>query len=217
MTLRAVIYDLDGTLIDSRADLCDAVNATLLTLGYQPLAGTVVLSFVGEGAEKLVRRALAEAGGDEARLPEAMEVWFSAYGARLLSKTRPYPGVADLLREPPELRAVLTNKPGAFARAICAGLGPSPFFKLVVGGDDAPKKPDPQGLLSLCAALGVLPSEALLVGDSLVDVGCAKAAGVPMCAVTWGLGAARELRDAAPAFVCSSAGEVGALLLRLRV
>jgi phosphoglycolate phosphatase len=211
-----VIYDLDGTLVDSRADLCDAVNATLLALGYEPLAGPVVLSFVGEGAELLVRRSLAAAGGDEARLPEAMTAWSAAYGARLLAKTRAYPGVVDLLREPPNLRAVLTNKPGGFARAICAGLGLTPFFRAVVGGDDAPKKPDPKGLLSLCGTLGVLPSEALLVGDSLFDVRCARNAGVPMCAVTWGLGSARELRDAAPAYVCSSAGEVGALLLRLR-
>lgn len=216
MALRAVIYDLDGTLIDSRADLCGAVNETLLALGYQALAGTAVLSFVGEGAERLVRRSLAAAGGDPARLAEAMERWSAAYGGRLLVHTRPFPGVVDLLREPPALRAVLTNKPGGFARAICDGLGLSPFLARVVGGDEAPRKPDPAGLLSLCAALGVRPSEALLVGDSLIDVGCAKAAGVPMCAVTWGLGDARELRDAAPAFTCSSAGEVGALLLRLR-
>lgn len=209
---RAVVYDLDGTLVDSRADLCDAVNATLLRLGLGTLAGSRVLTFVGEGAELLVRRALAAAAGSDARLEEAMPVWREEYAGRLLSKTRPYPGVVELLRGPPRARAVLTNKPGGFARAIVEGLGMMPFFARVVGGDDAPKKPDPQGLLALCTELGAAPSETLLVGDSLVDVRTGRAAGVPVCTVTWGLGDPAELRAARPEHVCATAGEVAALL-----
>ena len=228
MALRAVIYDLDGTLIDSRRDLVDAVNHTLARLGFLELPAPLVASFVGEGAELLVRRALSAArrrhgSGDEAPaeiaaaiVEEAMPLWRESYGARLLATTRPYPGVVALLQEAPAQRGVLTNKPGGFARAILEGLGLAASFARVVGGDEAPRKPRPDGLLLLCAALGVSPAEALLVGDSPVDIGCARAAGVPSCGVTWGFAARADLLAAGPDFACDDVAEVAALLGRLR-
>jgi phosphoglycolate phosphatase len=224
MQLQAVIYDLDGTLIDSRDDLADAVNETLRRLGLAPLAGQQILRFVGEGAELLVRRALSAARlrdrlGDEppeqlprALLSEAMPLWQRAYGERLLVKTRLYPGVEALLLQGPPLRAVLTNKPGGFARAILGGLGVESAFQAVVGGDEAPRKPDPSGLLGLCSRLGVVPTRALLVGDSPIDVATARAAGVRSCAVTWGLVPPAELLAAGPDHTCESTAALAALL-----
>jgi phosphoglycolate phosphatase len=227
MTLRAVIYDLDGTLVDSRQDLTQAVNRALERLGHAPLDGEQVWSFVGEGAELLVRRALSAARqrdgqGEErpeelpaALVAEAMPVWRDCYSACLLDHTRLFPGLEAVLDGPPALRAVLTNKPGVFTRRILDGLGLTPRFAKVVGGDEAPRKPDPQGLLSICAALGVAPAEALMVGDSLVDLAVARAAGVRVCGVTWGHASREELEAARPDFLAESAGELGAVIAGL--
>ena len=218
--LRGVIYDLDGTLVDSRRDLASSVNAMLARMGLPAHAEQTIVGFVGEGAERLIRRSLGPAHED--RYSEAAPLWREEYGRRLLDTTRPYPRIAQLLREPPELRAVLTNKPGAFARTIVAGLGLAEAFRattgslepLVVGGDEAPRKPAPDGLLRLLGRLGVQPGDALLVGDSTVDLATGRAAGVPVCAVTWGLGERAALATAD--YVCDAPGEVGALLRRLR-
>ena len=211
--LRAVIYDLDGTLIDSMADLVDAVNALLAELTMKPLPAALLASFIGEGAARLVSRSLAAAmPGLDARTPELMPRWFTLYRERMLRKTVAYPGVLELLREPPTARAVLTNKPGALARDILAGLGLLAAFQAVVGGDEAERKPNPGGLLMLCERLGVRPEEALLVGDTTIDIATGAAAGVPVCAVLWGLGQAGELREARPAHLGATTEEVAALL-----
>ena len=130
----AVIYDLDGTLIDSRGDLSDSVNAMLAALGLPGRDEREIWSFIGEGAERLVRRSIGDA--NEHRFPEAMQLWRLEYSRRLLSRTRPYPGVAELLEVPPAARAVLTNKPGGFAREILQGLGLLVKFGAVIGGDE---------------------------------------------------------------------------------
>ena len=209
--LSGVIYDLDGTLIDSRADLADSVNAMLRRMGLPEHADRVVWSFVGEGAELLIRRSLGPR--HEARYPEAAPLWREEYGARLLVKTRLYDGIEDLLRAPPVLRAVLTNKPGAFARAIVRGLGVDGAFSAVVGGDEAPRKPSADGLLLLCARLGIQPAEALMVGDTTFDIATGKAAGVRTCAVAWGLGERSALLAADD--LCETPAELSALVHRL--
>jgi phosphoglycolate phosphatase len=208
----AVIYDLDGTLVDSRGDLSDSVNAMLATLGLPGRDEREIRSFVGEGAERLVRRSLA---ANEHLFPEAIEEWRVEYSRRLLARTRPYPGIAELLGVPPAARAVLTNKPGGFARDILRGLGLLGKFRSVVGGDEAAKKPDPGGLLRLCSEMGADPAQTLYVGDSLIDVATGAAAKVPVCAAGWGLGDPEELRRAGPAYFCSNTAEVVRLLARL--
>jgi phosphoglycolate phosphatase len=209
----AVIYDLDGTLIDSRGDIGDSVNAMLRTLRLPERDEREIWSFVGEGAERLVRRSLGTA--NEHRFAEAIESWREEYSRRLLRKTRPYPGIAELLEAPPASRAVLTNKPGDFARQILQGLGLLEKFQGVVGGDEGPKKPDPLGLLRLCAKLGEDPARTLYIGDHTIDIATGAAAGVPVCAVGWGFGDPEILRNARPAHYCATPSDLLRLLARL--
>lgn len=212
MPLTGVIYDLDGTLVDSRDDLADSVNAMLARLFLPEREPRVIHGFIGEGAERLIRRSLGPA--HEAQYAEAAPIWREEYAKRLLAKTRLYDGIAALLRAPPEARGILTNKPGGFAREILRGLGIETAFRVVVGGDEAPRKPAPDGLLRICAVLGARPQEALLVGDSAVDLATARAAGVRVCAATWGLGERAALATAD--YLCDTPFEVGELLARLR-
>jgi phosphoglycolate phosphatase len=209
--LTGVVYDLDGTLVDSRDDLADSVNAMLDRLGLPQRDPGVIQGFIGEGAERLIRRSLGPA--HEQRYAEAAPIWRDEYRKRLLARTRLYPGIAELLRLPPRARGVLTNKPAEFTREILRGLRVDGAFSSVVSGDEAPRKPAPDGLLRICAALGVAPARALLVGDSAVDVATGRAAGVPVCAVTWGLGERAALASAD--YLCDTPAEVGALLGRL--
>jgi phosphoglycolate phosphatase len=212
MPLDGVIYDLDGTLVDSRDDLADSVNAMLVRLGLPERDRTTIHGFIGEGAERLIRRSLGSTHQD--RYPEAAPVWREEYRRRLLRTTRLYDGIAEVLLLPPANRGVLTNKPGGFAREILSGLGVADAFRAVLGGDEGPRKPAPDGLLGLCAALGVAPDRALLVGDSAVDLETGRAAGVRVCAVTWGLGEHAALAGAD--YLCRTPSELGELLGRLR-
>ena len=211
MALDAVIYDLDGTLIDSKDDLADSVNAMLSRLGLPERDPPVIYGFIGEGAERLIRRSL---GGHQDRYAEAAPLWREEYARRLIAKTRLYEGIAEILQVPPSSRAVLTNKPAAFAREILRALGVAKAFREVRGGDEGARKPAPDGLLALCKSLGSAPDRALLVGDSAVDLETARAAGVRACAVTWGLGNHAAL--AAADYLCTTPSELGELLGRLR-
>jgi phosphoglycolate phosphatase len=185
-----VVFDLDGTLIDSTADLAAAVNATLARLApaAPPLPQGRIRSFVGHGAGLLVARALAEAG-----LPqppeEVLPLFLEVYRRGMLNETTLYPGVAeglDLLGG--KALAVLTNKPGDMARAILEGLGVAGRFTRICGPEDVPRrKPDPAGLRWLMADAGAGPEATAMVGDSPVDVRTGRAAGVLTVGVSYGL------------------------------
>jgi phosphoglycolate phosphatase len=198
MAVRLVVFDLDGTLVDSGRDLAAAVNATLLRLApaLAPLDLDEVVSFIGSGARVLVARSLAAAG-----LPEPPEdvlpLFMEEYGKRLLDTTRLYPGVVEALDALADRRlAVLTNKPAGLSRAILQGLGVEGRFFRVYGGDDFPtRKPDPQGLRTLMADAAAGPAETALVGDSAVDVRTARAAGVRALAVDYGFDRASLSED----------------------
>jgi len=188
-SLRLIAFDLDGTLIDSVGDLRTAVNRTLerLAPGTAPLSLDRVRSFIGEGAGRLVARTL-EAAGLKATHERALQLFLEEYAGCLLDATCAYPGVELGLQALAGRRlAVLTNKPGGFSRRILAGLALDGYFHTVVGGDEAPRKPDPTGLLQLMAAAGARPDETLFVGDSGVDADTAKAAGVAFVGVGYGL------------------------------
>jgi phosphoglycolate phosphatase len=192
---RVAIFDLDGTLVDSVDDLAASVNHALASLGL-PLRSTgEVRGFIGEGARLLLSRAV---GPHPELVDPALAAWRAHYEDHLLDRTRPYPGIAEVLTGTGRTLAVLTNKPGAMARAILDGLGLGPRFARVVGGDEAPRKPDPTGVQRLLADLGGRAEDAVFVGDSRVDAQTAANAGIPFIAVTWGLGARGELAATAP-------------------
>jgi len=185
-----LVFDLDGTLVDSARDLASATNAALARVapGHAAIPLDVVRSFVGEGARLLVERSLRHAGIE--RSPDdVLPVFFECYGERLLDTTALFPGMAealDAVRGHP--LAVLTNKPGPFSRRILEGLGVDGRFERIWGAGDVPaRKPDPGGLLRLVDELGSTPGTTWMIGDSAVDARTARAAGVRMAGVTWGL------------------------------
>ena len=210
---RLAIFDLDGTLVDSREDLYLAVRHALAALDLPPRSLEEVVSFVGEGAARLVGRAIAP---QDHLLEPALAAWRAHYDQHLLDHTRLYPGVGPALASARCALAVHTNKPGHMARRILEGLGVLGRFGAVVGGDEAPRKPDPTGTLEIMARLGARPEETVLVGDSRVDLETATAAGIRFLAVTWGFlpaaalpgaGAAAFARDAADLLPWLSGGE----------
>jgi len=188
---RLVVFDLDGTLVDSARDIAAAVNAALAQLqpGTPPVPLERVIGFVGEGAGVLVERVLRHQGSPLA--PAAvLPVYLESYRERLLDTTRLYPGVEQALAElaaAGSALAVLTNKPGELSRTILDGLGVARRFARIWGaGDVAARKPDPAGLLALLAELGAAAGDSWLVGDSPTDVQAARAAGVRVAGVSWG-------------------------------
>jgi phosphoglycolate phosphatase len=191
--IRLAVFDLDGTLVDSLEDLWRAVGHALAVVGLPARSLAEVRAFVGEGAARLVGRAVAP----HPHLADpALRAWRAHYQEHLLDHTRLFPGMADVLASAPCALAVHTNKPGAMARRILEGLGVLGRFAAVIGGDEAPRKPDPTGTLGILARLSVPPAEALLVGDSAIDCQTASSAGIRFVAVTWGLGSAAELEAA---------------------
>jgi phosphoglycolate phosphatase len=190
---RLAVLDLDGTLLDTLDDLAGAVNVALAAVGRPPRPREEIQAFVGEGARRLLERAVAP----HLELTEpALAAWWRHYDDHCLDRTRPFPGIPELLVRSGRRLAVHTNKPGRVARRIFAGLGLLDRFAAVVGGDDAPRKPDPAGTLAVMRRLGARPEETVFVGDSPTDVRTARQAGVTMVAVTWGFRPRAELRAA---------------------
>ncbi|ABC80892.1 HAD family hydrolase [Anaeromyxobacter dehalogenans] len=202
---RLAILDLDGTLVDSLDDLAASVNHALATVGLPPRTQEEIRAFVGEGARVLLERAL---GPHAERLEPALAAWRAHYEAHCLDTTRPYPGLAAALAGAGRTLAVHTNKPGAMARRILDGLGLLGRFAVVVGGDEAPRKPDPEGVRVIQARVGATDAETVFVGDSPVDVATARAAGVQMVAVGWGLRSRAALLDAGATVLVESAAEL---------
>lgn len=189
MTGGLVVFDLDGTLADSRADIRSGLNAALdrVRPGTPPLSPEEVRAMIGEGALRLVTRALRARGLDEAPA-DVLPEFLACYRERLLDETRLYPGVLETLEAlAPRPMAVLTNKPGDLSRALVDGLGIARFFARVVGGGDGPpKKPDPAGLRLLMDQAAARPEETTMVGDSAIDVRTGRAAGARTVGVTFG-------------------------------
>ncbi len=220
--LKLLVFDLDGTLIDSAQDLCNSVNATLRQFGREPLPDPVVASYIGDGAIMLVRRALFGVNAtevDEDYLARAYAWFLDYYRAHKLDFTYAYDGVLEALaalRQMPDGRArsmsVLTNKPVRPAQAICEALGLAPFFLHIYGGNSFPvKKPDPLGLRTLMAEASAGPEETVMIGDSEVDVATARNAGVWSVGCTFGL-APQSLKDNQPDVLVDSPADWTAAL-----
>jgi phosphoglycolate phosphatase len=209
-----VLLDLDGTLLDTRADLVASTNHVRAAFGMPPLADHEVERLVGHGARVLVERALGPGRGDVHA--QALRSFLEHYEAHCLDRTTPYPGMRELLHSLSERRvrfAVLTNKAQRLARKILEGLRLLDGMAAVVGGDTFPeRKPHPRGVLHVLEHCAAEPSGALLVGDSVIDVETAKAAGVAMCAVTWGFDP-ESLAVAETDFVAHDAAELGRIIV----
>jgi phosphoglycolate phosphatase len=219
--LKLLVFDLDGTLIDSAQDLCNSVNAALTHAGFDPLPDPAIAGFVGNGAPMLMRRSLAMAGN---RTPEEVDLelfdrsyqyFLQYYREHKLDFTYAYEGVLEALKALHELHegpvgltrtmAVLTNKPVRPARGICEGLGLAGYFLHIYGGDSFPvKKPDPSGLRALMEEAGAKPEETAMIGDSKVDVQTARNAGAWAVGCAFGFGP-QNLMDVPPDIVVDRA------------
>jgi phosphoglycolate phosphatase len=217
-----VVFDLDGTLVDSRRDLADSTNAVLATYGAPALPVDQVVAMVGDGARVLVQRALEAAGlaSDGPALDEALSRFHDCYRSRLLATTRPYPGITEMLMDaaPGSTLAVLTNKPLQPSQRLIEAFGWSSLFFRVTGGDGpSGRKPDPRGLQALMAEADAAPESTLLVGDSMVDVETARNAGAAACVVTYGFGQSRgDLQLRGDEWLADTGPEVGRVIQQWR-
>ncbi len=195
------LFDLDGTLIDSKADITCTLNLVLARLKLPQLHESLVADFVGEGMQKLIERSLRAATGlepERGMVQEGMALFQDEYEAHLLDRTRLFPGVKEGLdRLPWAMFAVVSNKPERFSRRILEGLGIGNRFSVILGGDSTPmRKPDPQPLYTAMNSCKAEASKTTMVGDSPVDIQAGKAAGVTTCGVVGGFRRREELEAA---------------------
>jgi 2-phosphoglycolate phosphatase len=205
-----LIFDLDGTLIDSKKDIAVSLNAALEQEGFAPLSEKTVQDLVGRGAQRLVMEALGNPTGEQ--LGRVFLNFWNHYDAHCLDRTSLYPGVREFLESCTDIpMAVVTNKPELFSRKILQGLGVASRFRWLIGGDTlGVQKPDPRVLDPIFAELGGKP-EALIVGDSEIDIDCGRDAGLWTCAVTYGFRGREELLALKPDFLIDRIEELPGL------
>jgi len=216
--IKLLIFDLDGTLIDSRLDLVNSVNAALHHFHRPELPPEIIATYVGDGAPMLMRRALGDTK-DEGFLAEALAYFLAYYRVHKLDYTHAYPGVPEMLTalrrgsNGGERRmAVLSNKPVNPSRQIVEALGLKSFFEQVYGGNSFPtKKPDPEGALKLIEEAGASPEESIIIGDSSIDILTGQNAGTWTCGVTYGF-APQTLKTLPPDLLVDSPHELAQAL-----
>jgi phosphoglycolate phosphatase len=218
MPLRAALFDLDGTLVDSLADIAAAMNHSLTHHGLPTHPTGAYRYLVGEGVMQLAQKAAA--GGDEALHTSLVTVYRAYYAEHLFDQTVVFPGLMPLLADLASERvrlAVLSNKSDAFTKKLVKGLFPDVPFAAVYGERPGiPRKPDPTAAVALAQELGVAPGDCAFVGDTAVDMDTARGAGMVSIGVTWGFRAVEELRAHGAQAIAATAAELGAALRGLR-
>ncbi len=211
MNYELLIFDLDGTLIDTRQDITNAANEMLVRYGLEQKSVDEVTGYVGDGIARLVERCM---GDEDVNIDEAVLLFKEIYTARLLDNTRPYPGIIELLdRLEGSRKAILTNKAYAPSKAITDGLGLTDYFEIFVGGNTLPrKKPFPDGVNYIVEKIGVSREKAILIGDGRNDILTAAEAGIPSVYVSWGFSDGGKIAGLNPDFTIDRPDELIALL-----
>lgn len=213
MTIRAVFFDLDGTLIDSLADLADATNHMLVSFGRPRLTLGEVRLLIGRGARNLLRGALGS--DDETLIDEGLTRFLAYNHSHIVDRSRLYPGVRETLETLTAdgiCLAAISNKNEALSRLILGELGIAPFFRVVCGGDSyAEMKPSPLPLLRIAEQFDIPVGSAVMVGDSINDIQAGKRAGITTIGCSWGYGSPEELREAD--YRADSCSEVAGIIL----
>lgn len=213
LLIDCLIFDLDGTLVDTKKDIADSANKALVDLGLNTVPDEVVHSFVGKGISNLMEGCLGVERASE--VDEAVRLFRQHYKENLTTFSHLYPGVSDVLSHfASKKKAVLTNKIESFSTLILEDLNVMKHFEVVWGGDTGPEmKPDPLGIETVLNRLNVSKEKTILIGDSTVDIQTGKNAGVKTCAVTYGFDSKETLQKAQPDYVIDSMKEVMDLFL----
>ncbi len=198
--VQLIIFDLDGTLVDTLEDIAASVNYTVRRMGLEPLPLDLVRRYVGDGIEMLMQRAL---GGKRGSLADAVAVYKDHHRKNLVVNSRLYPSVRETLEHFKFVPlAVITNKTREFSEPLLVQLGIRRYFRMLVGADDGlPLKPAPDSVLHIMKTLGAPKEHAAIVGDGTTDTRAGRAAGITTCAVTYGFRSEEELRAAGPDFL----------------
>ncbi len=194
-----LIFDLDGTLVDSLDDIVQSVNHTLAQLGFRPLQKQEIRGFVGDGIENLLIRSVeSQAEASTAVIRQAAEIYTGHQDAHCLDHAKLYPHVRQTLEHfGPKKKAVISNKPEYFSKKILTALDAAEFFDVILGGDSLKeRKPDPEPVRHILKLLSVENRRAVIVGDGRQDIACGKAAGISTCGVTYGFRSKEEISDA---------------------
>jgi 2-phosphoglycolate phosphatase len=206
--VKFLIFDLDGTLVDSRLDIATAMNATFTSLGLDPSPMSEIESFIGIGVTSLIPHRLSSRGATF--VAKALAKYEDTYASYLVDATRPYPGAIEVLEHFKSIsKIVLTNKSSRFVAPILKGLGLDRYFTASYGAQClAFRKPDPQTILEICSRHGASPQNALLIGDTETDIATGKAASCHTCAVTYGYGDISKIRTMNPDLVIDDLREL---------
>jgi phosphoglycolate phosphatase len=195
---KIIFYDLDGTLVDTREDICLAANHMLRQMGSPQLSHEEIASYVGRGVFHLISHCLKSE--DVKRVEKGTKIYRAYYGEHMLDHSRIFPGTLEILEHfKPGVQLVFTNKPNPFSYDLLKALGVVEFFKEVLaGGGDYPKKPDPAGILAMLEKFKVSAEQALFIGDSLVDIETARNAKIDVAVITHGFSDLETLQSASP-------------------